>query len=278
MTRPEFTMGYAFERQWLFYKAWGRLLYNPDLPDSFFIDACVARYGEAGEDLFEALKLGSRMPLRLGSIFDFTWDFTLYSEGFLSIYAKSNAKKMISVEELRQHPALSPLYLSVSEYCEKIRNGEPILEERITPIELAESLEVDGQRALELTAPLLERTRPKGLYQEIVDARAWAHLSLYFADKLRSALAYQLYLDGSSDAQADVAVKALEDASEHWAELSLITDEIYIEMPIAQIYGFNSSSEEDHRRFHWKLYLPLVRAEVEALRNAVTKDQPFSFN
>jgi hypothetical protein len=32
---------YAFQRQWLFYKLWGRLLYNPDTPDAVFRDAFV---------------------------------------------------------------------------------------------------------------------------------------------------------------------------------------------------------------------------------------------
>ncbi len=34
---------YAFDRQWLYYMVWGRLLYNPELSDAVFIDACRAR-------------------------------------------------------------------------------------------------------------------------------------------------------------------------------------------------------------------------------------------
>jgi len=45
---------YAFQRQWLFYKLWGRLLYDPDTPDSVFRDAFVRRYGEAATPLLKA--------------------------------------------------------------------------------------------------------------------------------------------------------------------------------------------------------------------------------
>ena len=36
---------YAFERQWLFYKLWGRLLYDPATPDSVFQAEFTRRYG-----------------------------------------------------------------------------------------------------------------------------------------------------------------------------------------------------------------------------------------
>jgi hypothetical protein len=35
--------------------------------------------------LLEASALAGQTPLRLASSFDFTWDFSLYSEGFFSI-------------------------------------------------------------------------------------------------------------------------------------------------------------------------------------------------
>lgn len=35
----------AFERPWLFYKLWGRSLYNPDTPDPVFSATFNRRYG-----------------------------------------------------------------------------------------------------------------------------------------------------------------------------------------------------------------------------------------
>ncbi len=62
MTPPELAQGYAFERQWLYYKTWGRLLYNPETPDETFISACKARYGDSGETLFKRLSLEAGCP------------------------------------------------------------------------------------------------------------------------------------------------------------------------------------------------------------------------
>ena len=130
---------YAFEKQWEFYQMWGRLLYNPDLPDDFFIDQFALKYGEdVGAKMFEALQLGSRMPLALASFYQGTWDFTLYCEGFLNggqLYRnyKESTKAFINVEEMITHPTLDQRYLSIDEFTDRKIGNELIREEEITP-------------------------------------------------------------------------------------------------------------------------------------------------
>ena len=76
---------YAFERQWLFYKLWGRLLYDPATPDAVFAAEFTRRYGAKARPSARAFALASNTQLRLASLFDSRWDFTLYSEGFLAL-------------------------------------------------------------------------------------------------------------------------------------------------------------------------------------------------
>ena len=276
MTAPEFISGYAFERQWLFYKAWGRLLYNPELSDQFFINACRERYGDAGEALFAALKLGSRMPLRLGTMFDFSWDYTLYSEGFLSYNAKSNPENLITVEELVKHRTLDPDYLSVADYCDLLAQGKAVPQGRISPLTVARDLTRDGREALELLQPLLAQDNSKALTVELADAQAWAHLSLYFAEKLRSAVAYKRFLDSGEADHGRKAVQALRRAVSHWEDLAAVTDPVYVEMPVATIYryeGETALTEEDTRTFHWKKLLPAVRDELEMVKLKISGQQ-----
>ena len=112
---------YAFERQWLFYKLWGRLLYNPDTPDAIFSAEFVRRYGPSAAPLLEAYALASSTPLRLASAFDFTWDFSLYSEGMMAFDAQKNVA-YISVEQQITQPTLDPTYISVLDYVKKDRS------------------------------------------------------------------------------------------------------------------------------------------------------------
>ncbi|MEJ2543192.1 MAG: glycoside hydrolase family 20 zincin-like fold domain-containing protein, partial [Calditrichaceae bacterium] len=107
---------YAFERQWLFYKIWGRLLYNPDTPDTVFKNEFISRYGKGSEVLFDAFSLAGKTPLRLASSFDCTWDFTLYSEGFIALDPDVKRVDYISINRQINHPPLDTTYISIKEY------------------------------------------------------------------------------------------------------------------------------------------------------------------
>jgi len=56
---------YAFERQWLFYKLWGRLTYDPSTPDAVFVEEFRRRYGHSVDNLLQAFELASLTPLPL---------------------------------------------------------------------------------------------------------------------------------------------------------------------------------------------------------------------
>lgn len=262
MTRPDrrHPWQYAFERQWLYYMTWGRLLYDPNTPDDVFIAACTTRYGEAGRDLFEALKLGSRMPLRLASFFKGTWDFTLYSEGFSSVNADSNPNHFIGIEDLMDHPVLDPDYLAIPDFVEARRQGESFSANTVTPMRLAEELETDGRRALALLEAMPETPPNSGLAYEKEDAAAWAHLSLYFAEKLRGAVAYYEAKNGGEPEFRTNAVHHLTRALEHWDALIAVTNPIYSVMPLAQIH-------RENRPFHWKLLRPEVVRDLDLAKN-----------
>jgi hypothetical protein len=58
---------WAFERQWLFYQLWGRLLYDPATTNVEFQQAFERRYGAQGRNLLGAFALASNTQLWRGS-------------------------------------------------------------------------------------------------------------------------------------------------------------------------------------------------------------------
>ena len=174
---------YAFERQWLFYKLWGRLLYNPTTPDALFKAEFVRRYGPSAAPLLEAYALASTTPLRLASAIDFTWDFSLYSEGMMAFDAQKNVS-YISVDQQITQPVLDPTYVSVSDYVKTLGTGGAFGPEKITPPRLAEMLETDCRKALQLVKPI-NTSASRSLLYEVADVRVWANLGLHLAEKLR---------------------------------------------------------------------------------------------
>src|SRR5204863_6787024 len=139
---------YAFERQWLFYKLWGRLLYDPNTGDATFNAEFLRRYGKQGSHLLTASALAGSTALRIASYFDCGWDFTLYSEGMMALDNTTKRVDYISIDRLIKQPPLDTSYISIAEYV-KQTEAKTIFDKRsITPTTLAEMLEKDCNNAL----------------------------------------------------------------------------------------------------------------------------------
>lgn len=257
---------YAFERQWLFYKLWGRLLYDSQTPDAVFAAEFDCRYGAGtGEKLLEAYALASRMPLRLASFHSATWDYTLYSEGFLAPAQTGFNDKVspfISIDELIAHKTLDPAYLSIADYVQAVVGNQSIEESLLTPLELAEDLEKDGSRAIELTNGLSAKARQSlpTLDCEIADVRTWAHLSLYFADKLRAGVALETFRKTKTAEKREQAISLLKKAARHWADVVALTDAHYRAVPAVQL---SRSAEGNEAMFSWRHYQEQADRDIE---------------
>ncbi len=206
---------YAFQRQWLLYMLWGRLMHDPATPDTVFEEAFDARYGKGvGKPMLAAYGLASRMPERLATFHNFTWDYSLYSEGFLAPSGGSGKDGFITIRDLINSQPVDLAYLSIPDYVKAVQAGQTFDASHITPPALAASLEQDGNAALGLVKTL--PVSSAALEHEVADVRAWSYLSLYFAAKLRAGVALEtFYQIGNAGRQKD-AVAQLTQAAAHW--------------------------------------------------------------
>jgi hypothetical protein len=265
------TWQYAFERQWLFYMLWGRLLYDRTTPDKTFELAFEQRYPYSdGKKLLDAFKLVSRMPLRLASFFASTWDYTLYSEGFLAPrlpagdYGLDDGHSwFISIDELINRKVLDPNYLSIADYVEHISSMKKIPAEKKDPITLAQELTQNADSAVVLLQTLSKFKTPFNIEynQELDDIETWALLSRYFAEKLRAGVALQLFRLHGKIKDKENALSYLRNCLKIWKKISEITDKNYYEVPY-----FKSNVKENNPQldnFSWKKYLPEVERDIE---------------
>ncbi|WP_020602685.1 glycoside hydrolase family 20 zincin-like fold domain-containing protein [Spirosoma spitsbergense] len=259
---------YAFERQWLFYKLWGRLLYNPATPDAIFRAEFVRRYGKPAAPLLEAYALASSTPLRLASVFDFTWDFSLYSEGMMAFDAQKNVS-YIAVEQLITQPVLDPNYVSVGDYVKTITSRGSFGAEKITPPVLAAMLERDCRKALQLVQPI-KTSSNRSLQYEVADVEVWANLGLHLAEKLRGAVALQTYRTTGQANQKETAVKHLKAALGYWDTVVAITRPLYKDMPLVHLteQKGHTWAENNKLRFHWEKLRPDVANDIEIAEKA----------
>ncbi|OHB84565.1 MAG: hypothetical protein A2Z38_01055 [Planctomycetes bacterium RBG_19FT_COMBO_48_8] len=205
------------------------------------------------------------MPLRLASFHSATWDYILYSEGFLAPVQNGfndEVSPFISIDELIKHKTLDPAYLSIPDYVESMLGNKNIDDALVTPLELADDLENDGNRALKLVEDLQLRAgrEVNTLNCEIADVQAWAGLSLYFADKLRAGVELETFRQTKAGEQKTKAVLLLENAAQHWKEIVEVTQQHYNAIPAVQLSGL----KQKHKAvFSWKQYSDQVKRDIQ---------------
>jgi hypothetical protein len=258
---------YAFERQWLFYKLWGRLLYDPTTPDAVFEAEFVRRYGPAARPLLQAYALASATQLRFASSVDFTWDFTLYGEGMM-VFGRAGIEP-ISVDRLIAQKPLLPTWMTVKDFVARRQQGETFAAGQVTPLTLADELERDCLRALRLVQHIDTSANAPLLY-EVADVKTWANLGLYFAEKLRGAVALETFRSAGDAAQKNAAIAHLEKSLTSWDEVIAITRPLYKDMPLAH-YNPPDNRRNDKNLFHWSLLRPQIARDVEVARTAVPR-------
>jgi len=257
---------YAFERQWMYYKMWGRLLYNPTTPDSFFKNEFTHRFPKNGSQLFAAQKNASRVPLAVASYMDATWDFTLYSEGFAKLVTEDMG--VIPLKTLARQRPLESSWVGVRDF---IRDGEEHVAGMVSPLELADSVENFSNQALAEVSELDEKRIGQNvdLLYEASDIKAWSYIGLYLANKLRAAFYYQKFKTSKDRTYHEQSVKWLEAATKDWEQLVAVTEKVYDPMPLMHHLGYSYSDTQQKnydKEFHWKYHMDEVYKELEWLK------------
>ena len=176
-----------------------------------------------------------------------------------------NKKSMdyISVDRQINQAATDPDYVSVKDYVKTLAAGGRFAAEKITPPVLAKMIEQDCNKALRLVRNIKTADNNSLMY-EVADVQAWANLGLYFAQKLKGAVALHTYREQGGEENKQNAVRHLEEALRYWDVVVGITRPIYKDMPLTHY-----SEQDDKLRFHWAILRPEVARDVEIARNAL---------
>lgn len=245
ITKKEFiTWDYAFQRQWLFYKVWGNLLYDKDTKDNYFAEAISKKFQtEKGDDILKAWKLASMNANRMASFYQGTWDATLYTEGFTTV-----GGKFIDIDNFINRPILDSSYINISAFVKGY-----ILENQTSPLELAKTTENESNEALRIIDQIESETINSELKIELNDIRAWSHFGLYFASKIRGGVALEQYRTHGNTKKQDEAIEHLNEALKHWKAYTLAMEKYNV--PVMP-YQFDSE-------FSWRKHIKDAERDIE---------------
>ncbi len=256
------TWTWAFERQWLWYALWGRLLYNPATPDQTFEALLAERFGAAhAPDLLKAWTLASRAQLRFAAFHQGRTDGTLYSEGFAAW--KDNAPfRFFDIENIIKHPVLDTKYINIADF---VAAGGVVPTDKISPLQLADELERDMAEAQRLATAVRQRGNVSPtLEAELADIDAWSAHGRYFSAKVRGGVALATFHKTGETARQTEAVAHLEKAAGYWRELS------------AAGTRFNKPRMPHNAGevFSWARFFPEVDRDIDIARGIAKADTP----
>ena len=220
----------VMEKQWYSFSMWGRLAFDPTLPDSHFEKLLAARHPTASSPhLFTALQSASQvMPL----ITRFFWgdiDLKWFPEACWSHpRRKGNDGGFYTVQQFMEGNAMpGAKVLCIRDWRKRLLSREPMLE--TTPLQIADDLEAAAEQAFAALDSLHEAaTADSELQKNVHDCEALAWLGRYYAAKIRGACALALF-DASSDRfEHAAALRHLNEALSHWKHYAAIRDANYV--------------------------------------------------
>src|SRR6185295_915190 len=162
--------------------------YDGATPDRVFSALLAERFGAGlGDDLLQASKLASQVPLHLASFHRGNADGTLYTEGHSS-WRDYGARTYFDIDSFINHPVLdTKRYLNIADF---VKAGSVAAPGVLSPLALAAQLDRDGAEASQRVAAIRAKKRPSPTLEcELTDVEAWVAYGSYFAEKLRAGVA-----------------------------------------------------------------------------------------
>ena len=261
-------------KQWYSFLLWGRLAYEPSLPDSRFEQLVASRFPRVdAKRLFTAWAEASQVfPL----ITRFFWgdiDLRWFPEACLSHPRHRGYYTVRHFVEGQSMPGSN--VLSVLEWRKKKLSGEP-LAGTVGPLEIASALDAAAEKALSGIGQL-KANGDRELEETLGDIEAMAYLARYYSGKIRGAAALALYDRSGAANEKSEAVKSLDEALEAWKRYAArytaqyTTPHLYNRVGWVDMNGLTTKAAQDveiARRWQKGTI-----AQDEAVSNAV--DRPF---
>jgi hypothetical protein len=227
----------VIERMWYGFLLWGRLAYDPTIPDSRFKAILASRFPAASSPsassaLFDAWASVSKILPLFTRFYWGNLDFRWYPEASSSQAGFETVQQLIDgryVPMNADEDGERPLIMSVKAF---VSGDAPA--GRLTPLDVADALTGYAQAGLDKVASLTPG-RDAALAATIGDIRAMAWLGRYYAEKTRGAVALARYQRDRDSREHDRAVAHLRSAANAWREYAALWSSMYLPQQLTRM-------------------------------------------
>jgi len=223
-TEPDTPRQLVIKKQWYSFMLWGRLSYEPQLPDALFARTLAVRFPEApAEKLFAASSAASKIVPQITRFFWGDIDLKWFPEACLS---HPSFRGFYTVKHFMAGETMPGSgIMNIPSYRDCVLGNKPM--EGITPPQVAQALQAHARATLQLVGELPTAVRDKELRLTIGDLRAMAHLGDYYAEKILGATELALFDKTGQPEQQAAAVQHLQAALDHWRKYATVATSQY---------------------------------------------------
>jgi hypothetical protein len=217
-TEPETPRQLVMKKQWYSFMLWGRLSFDPNLPDELFKRALAARFPEVPADkLYAAWSSASKI---FPQITRFHWgdiDVRWFPEA-----CKQNPddRGFYTVRQFIEGQTMPGSgILNILQYRQRVLSNQPMPE--VTPVEVANALHDCSVKTLSMLTDLQSsQAGNKELRLTLGDLEAMSYLGNYYSFKIKGASELALFDATGKTEQKAAAIAHLELALGYWKQYS----------------------------------------------------------
>ena len=253
----------------LYYRVWGRNLYNPDVDPETWRRAMRKDFGAGTEATVASLAHASRiLPLLTSAHLPSASNHDLWYElpTNMPVVEGSESSPYGDTPTPKIFGTVSPLdpemFSTVAEYAQSLVHREP--NAKYSPIEVAQWVEqcVDTATHRLNAAAGTVRARGGSAFRRIEeDVLIQIGLGTFFAHKLRSAVLYDVFQQSDDKSAGDVALEHYQKARDAWATMA---------ERATNVYRANVSYGSIPKRSgHWLDRLPRIDSDLAAMRTKI---------
>ena len=220
----------VIEKQWYSFMQWGRLAYDPSLPDSHFEKALAARHPTASShDLFRSLQSASQVMPYITRFFWGDIDLKWFPEACWSHPRRKEGEGgFYTIRHFMEGKSMPGAnVLNIRDWRTRLTKHQPM--EQTSPLEIATSLETAAKATFAAIETLRVAAKADNeLQKNVHDCEALAHLGSYYAAKIRGACALAIFDASNDKAEHEASLRHLTQALTHWKNYATVRDAHYV--------------------------------------------------
>jgi len=220
----------VMQTQWYTFALWGRLSFDPTLPNTHFAGLLGSRFPGADKDaLYAAACAASKIIPQTTRCFWKDVDHQWLPEACSHLDRRGKLIPLFyTIADFMESAGMPGTdILSVRRWRYRLAHGLPL--RGPSPLDCADNLEGYAATALKLIAGLRAASDPNDeLVETLNDFEAVAHLGDYFGSKFRAACALALFDESRRKSEQDKALRHLANALEAWKRYAAVRDGQYL--------------------------------------------------